>query len=113
MEKCKKTIKRGPEPIYMEADCRKTVEKDDVDMACICRLITPKDEEKIDLEKIIFIAHICHKRVPKGEKCGSKYLTRDIYLSSSSRNLCFQGFTVPLTEFDGGVAAARAHLKSS
>ncbi|RCV35451.1 hypothetical protein SETIT_7G240900v2 [Setaria italica] len=52
-----------------------TVEKDDVDMACICRLITPKDEEKIDVEKIVFIAHICHKRVPKGEKCVSKYLT--------------------------------------
>lgn len=75
MQKCKNTIKRGPEPIIMEARCRKTVERDDVDMACICRRITPKDEEKVDVEKIVFIAHICHKRVPKGAKCGSKYTT--------------------------------------
>ncbi|KAF8649659.1 hypothetical protein HU200_013852 [Digitaria exilis] len=46
----------------------------EVDMICISHIIDDKDEETIDPRKVVFVAKLCNKAVPKGEKCGSKYL---------------------------------------
>ncbi|KAF8651208.1 hypothetical protein HU200_063452 [Digitaria exilis] len=43
-------------------------------MICICHIIDDKDKETIDPRKVVFVAKLCNKAVPKGEKCGSKYL---------------------------------------
>ncbi|OEL34906.1 hypothetical protein BAE44_0004078 [Dichanthelium oligosanthes] len=42
-------------------------------MAC-CRVIFPEDEKTIDVRKVVMIARLLKNAVPKGEKCGSKYL---------------------------------------
>ncbi|KAF8651209.1 hypothetical protein HU200_063453 [Digitaria exilis] len=43
-------------------------------MTCVCHIITAEDEETIDPIKVIYVVYACKKQLPKGEKCGSKYL---------------------------------------
>jgi len=45
------------------------------DMACVCRSITPEEQLKISVVKVVDVAKECGNPVPPGNKCGSEYLT--------------------------------------
>ncbi|KAF8739456.1 hypothetical protein HU200_013851 [Digitaria exilis] len=72
MEKCEKAIQKGDHPIIMTDACEYKVKN--TDMTCVCHIITAEDEEAIDPIKVIYVVYACKKQLPKGEKCGSKYL---------------------------------------
>ena len=44
------------------------------DMVCICHKLTSWDELVISAVKLVHLAQDCHKPLPSGSKCGSKYL---------------------------------------
>ncbi|OEL27720.1 hypothetical protein BAE44_0011261 [Dichanthelium oligosanthes] len=70
--KCDLSIRRGVGYIPPHHDCCRTVPK--IDMNCVCHTMTEEDEETIDVHHIYFVSQDCHKPVPIGDKCGSKFL---------------------------------------
>lgn len=73
MEKCQKYIKLREfvDTAPRDSDpCCQAVQQ--VDMECVCRIITPKEEEEISPIKVYWVSQRCHKPVPAGKPCGSK-----------------------------------------
>ncbi|XP_037474620.1 uncharacterized protein LOC125534022 [Triticum urartu] len=69
MHICIKSIKK--DGFYMPASqaCKNEVKK--VDMPCICRVLTPSDEQTVSPVKLVLLAHECHIELPVGSKCGT------------------------------------------
>jgi hypothetical protein len=67
---CKKTITKQGRYIAPSPLCCHVVEASDI--ACICRILLPEDEDEISPKKLVRLAKDCEKPVPMGSKCGSK-----------------------------------------
>ncbi|TVU41473.1 hypothetical protein EJB05_14994 [Eragrostis curvula] len=68
--KCRNSIAHDNIIFVRPSDsCCKTARK--VNMACVCRTITPEEEHKINTRYVFNVAHDCNNPVPPGEKCGS------------------------------------------
>lgn len=84
--RCMKTIKLDGDYVDPSDKCRETVQKSD--MACVCRVISPHEQLRISVVKLVRLARACGKIVPAGSKCGSKchillilYATNFLYIS--------------------------------
>jgi hypothetical protein len=78
LQSCKKTIKIGTNCEPPSPKCRRAVEASDV--ACICRILSIKEQRYVSAVKLVDLAADCGKPVPAGNKCGGKYLTLFIIL---------------------------------
>ncbi|KAK6945465.1 Bifunctional inhibitor/plant lipid transfer protein/seed storage helical domain [Dillenia turbinata] len=58
----------GPK-IPPSADCCASIKN--VDIPCICKLITPPIEKIISMEKVVYVGRTCGLNIPPGLKCGS------------------------------------------
>ena len=76
---CKQTLARGTDYEGPNQRCRATVTHRNIDMVCICSIITAEDEEKISVEKLVRLARECGKPLPSHTKCGSEYYSVFIY----------------------------------
>jgi hypothetical protein len=72
LKECISTLKRGPMYKPPTDRCLRAVQLSDVDMTCICAILTDSDQKVIDPKKVIHFARQCGKPVPVGKKCGSK-----------------------------------------
>jgi hypothetical protein len=43
-----------------------------VDVTCVCKLVSKEIEDAIDMEKVVYVARSCGKKIASGTKCGSK-----------------------------------------
>ncbi|OEL30555.1 hypothetical protein BAE44_0008424 [Dichanthelium oligosanthes] len=72
LNKRKKSLKREGDYVRPDATCCHPARS--VDMTCVCRSITPKEERKIDIHCAYWISLDCHNPVPNGNNCGSECL---------------------------------------
>ncbi|TVU15250.1 hypothetical protein EJB05_38775, partial [Eragrostis curvula] len=75
--KCKKTITMVGDYIPPDDNCRRAVEASD--MACICRILSLEEQNKICVVKLVWLAGECGKPVPAGEKCGTWTVPRVVH----------------------------------
>ncbi|TVU41486.1 hypothetical protein EJB05_15009, partial [Eragrostis curvula] len=68
-QKCHLSIARDIIYIHPTDSCCRAVQK--VDMPCVCRIITPEEEHKINPRYVFYVSQDCNKPVPAGQKCGS------------------------------------------
>jgi hypothetical protein len=84
MIKCHNSIKRGgPYVLPRPGDNCCTIVKAS-DTACICRILTDKDEITVDPKRLVKVADRCGKPVPAGNKCGSKFIILLFFLYKDS-----------------------------
>ncbi|EOY32804.1 Bifunctional inhibitor/plant lipid transfer protein/seed storage helical domain - like 10 [Theobroma cacao] len=43
----------------------------DLDIPCLCNLVTPEVEKLVSMEKVVFVARTCGLTLEPGMKCGS------------------------------------------
>ncbi|KAF8693617.1 hypothetical protein HU200_039025 [Digitaria exilis] len=72
MMKCMDTIKLGTPYEDPSQPCIRAVGK--YDMKRICGAFTFSDQLEVSMIKTVILAYTCHKPIPIGEKCGSKFL---------------------------------------
>ncbi|XP_015571197.1 non-specific lipid-transfer protein 3 [Ricinus communis] len=69
VSKCQRfVIKTGPK-FSPSPSCCAVVKN--VDVACVCDLITKEIEDMIDMDKMVYVARSCGKKISAGTKCGS------------------------------------------
>ena len=44
-----------------------------IDVPCACRYVSRDVTNYIDMDKVVYVARSCGKKIPSGYKCGSKY----------------------------------------
>lgn len=52
-----------------------------IDVPCACRYVSRDVTNYIDMDKVVYVARSCGKKIPSGYKCGSKYLSCFSYYS--------------------------------
>ena len=50
-----------------------------IDVPCGCRYVTRDVTNNFDMDKLIYVARSCGKKIPSGYKCGSKYYLNQVY----------------------------------
>jgi hypothetical protein len=71
-ERCMETIKIGAPYVPTIESCHHTMGQSD--MTCIFHILTIEELLIVSAAKIVLLAKDCHKPVPAGTKCGSKYI---------------------------------------
>ncbi|XVF47292.1 hypothetical protein PTKIN_Ptkin03bG0098200 [Pterospermum kingtungense] len=61
----------GPE-VAPSQDCCNVITH--VDIACLCKLVTPDVEKLVSMEKVVFVGRSCGLKIQPGMKCGSKII---------------------------------------
>ncbi|TVU41623.1 hypothetical protein EJB05_15155, partial [Eragrostis curvula] len=69
-QKCQLSIARDIMYIHPTDSCCRAAQK--VDMPCVCRIITPDEEHKINPRYVFYVSQDCNNPVPAGAKCGSE-----------------------------------------
>ncbi|KAL6629022.1 hypothetical protein ACP70R_028787 [Stipagrostis hirtigluma subsp. patula] len=69
-EVCKKSLTKYPSKfVHPSQECFQTVLA--TDMPCVCRILTPQDEETINVERLVRVARDCGRPLPVGTHCGT------------------------------------------
>ncbi|XP_022728745.1 uncharacterized protein LOC111284298 [Durio zibethinus] len=69
ISQCSKYVqKSGPEEPPSQSCCNVVTH---LDIPCICKYVTPKVEEIVSVEKVMFVARSCGLTLTPGMKCGS------------------------------------------
>lgn len=68
-KKCMAFVEKGVSYINPSSSCCQTIRE--VDMTCVCGIITPEEEKEINVHRMVWIAHVCGNPVLPGNKCGS------------------------------------------
>lgn len=72
VSKCSEYVmKSGPKRKPLPACCEVV---NSVNVPCVCSLVNKDIEKVIDMEKVVYVAGCCGKKLAPGTKCGSKYL---------------------------------------
>lgn len=70
VSKCKKYVRKSGPKSKPSWQCCAVVKI--VDVPCVCKLVTKEIEDAIDMDKVVYVARSCGKKVAPGAKCGSK-----------------------------------------
>ncbi|KAL5565834.1 hypothetical protein UlMin_028998 [Ulmus minor] len=62
-------LKSGAPKVKPSPACCRVVKT--VDLPCVCNFVTKDIEKVIDMEKVVFVASCCGKKLAPGTKCGS------------------------------------------
>lgn len=72
VSQCSNYVKKsGPKHKPLPSCCKAV---NAVDVGCVCALVTKDVEEMIDMEKVVYVARFCGKKIKSGTKCGSKFM---------------------------------------
>lgn len=71
---CRKYVRIPGPKVNPSAACCAEIKK--LDLPCLCDNLPPGIEKRISLEKAVFVARKCGKKVRKGTKCGGRKSTQ-------------------------------------
>ncbi|KAH7511176.1 hypothetical protein FEM48_Zijuj02G0050900 [Ziziphus jujuba var. spinosa] len=66
---CQQYVSKTGPNIPPSAGCCSVVK--DVDIPCVCKMVTKEVEQLVSMEKVVFVARSCGLKIDKGFKCGS------------------------------------------
>ncbi|XP_021279266.1 protein LIM1-like [Herrania umbratica] len=69
ISQCSKYVKASGPEIPPSQGCCDVIK--DVDIPCLCKLVTPEVEKLVSMKKVVFVARTCGLTVQPGMKCGS------------------------------------------
>lgn len=70
VSQCSNYVKKSGPKVKPSPPCCEAVKA--VDVRCVCDLVTKEVEEYIDMDKVVYVARSCGKKIKSGKKCGSK-----------------------------------------
>lgn len=77
VSQCEKYVRKSGPKSKPSWECCAVVKV--VNVPCVCKLVTKEIEDAIDMDKVVYVARSCGKKVAPGTKCGSKLTFFFIY----------------------------------
>ncbi|KAH7511326.1 hypothetical protein FEM48_ZijujUnG0023400 [Ziziphus jujuba var. spinosa] len=69
VSQCSNYVMKTGSKVKPLASCCKAVKA--VDVRCVCNFVTKDIERIVDMEKVVYVARSCGKKIKSGTKCGS------------------------------------------
>lgn len=69
---CEKFVEKSGPKVSPSPGCCAAVKS--VDVSCVCALLTKEIQDMISMDKVVFVARSCGKKVSPGTICGSNCL---------------------------------------
>ena len=78
ISQCSKFVQKAGPKISPSKECCAVLK--DVDIPCVCKLITKAIENIISFEKVVYVGRTCGVKIKPGTKCGRKYKNSFFFL---------------------------------